>query len=1244
MGIDVIQSQNLMTLLAAAIHTSAPPVHSAFDVFRKKYYVVPNHGVGQWLQQSIAAVRTISANTEFVQLRTFQWQMYQSILGTEVVAKAPQLLNMKWRIFLFLSPFLQQSLSEQHPLFSIMAHIHQHSQSIGNRAQRDIKQQQMLYWVADHTSRIFSNYIIYRGQCLNGCVKSCHCRQNWLARWAEQQPINVEKYVRRPEKDVMQSQPQLVQHAIERAKQLEAWQRFIWSEEFAQDFAAINAIDQQFWQRLDEQPELIARLPQQIQLFTLLELPPSQLYFLRRLAQYVSVKVFHYTPSQEYWADSVDPKWRARYALKFPDAAVYYESRHPLLTRLGKQARDISALLSQLSGGEEGLWDDIFPDPEEFESENANQNLLQKLQSDILHLREPKAASFLLRPDDLSLQIHVCHSTIRQLEVLKIQLIDWLNDQTHSVSGQSRQLSDIVVLVPNLQEIEPMIRTVFSPNYASEKTQLPIKIAGVPLLDAVQLWQALSLRIQLLQGRFTLDQLIDWLSMPPIQQIYQLDFADIQRITTLLQLAGFRRGFDDAHLRQSLDSHDQDLRFSFRYALNRLSLSIAMPEHAVFHDVLGMTQVRHDDFALIAVLLQIYQDLDHRRTWLEPLSIEQQPDIEHSLDILHQDVQQFAEVTGFTQVQDAITKLKRIIRVTINDADHADIAAKQTLRLPMQYMLDEISNSIDHQIAQTEPTGQITFAQIGQLRPLPYQLTVCLNLDVGTFPNRDNHIPYDLMELLTAEVGDRSRLDDDQGAFLDAILQAQQSVWLFYNGFDVNDHQPRDPSSILQELIAHLELIVTTDHKLFAANATIQSDFIADDQISQDQRQQTLTKKINLNGIEVAEQLTTLYQVHPLQPFDAASFYTPDVEAHTVAKIPVRFHDQWFEVAQQLQRPHSQAFQWLDQDYPSSSQQQNQTEPTPLQILESRQWIRELSQPAQHFLQHVGIKSVDELTQLDSYEPLMLDALAQHGIQHYLQQDLQQQNPESLFVRQEKQLLQDRLPIGQMQNATLEMAMHDFDQVHARLNQYGGKITELTQQRWQYDAQTLFLYFLPTATSDQSLAQNWVSLSASSCRGERALSVWLEYLLWRASHSADDHGQRIALFKNCTLIIEGLTQAKAYQLLTPWLQAWSAAQQKPFVLPPSLFADVVNKPLKWQFDDQHLPYIENYKDIESTWLGKNFDQNSPIKNDQNKGCYLYRDWQLLLVEQDHAALLNQFTQKYAAALYQPMAEHIRIED
>ncbi len=79
-----------------------------------------------------------------------------------------------------------------------------------------------------------------------------------------------------------------------------------------------------------------------------------------------------------------------------------------------------------------------------------------------------------------------------------------------------------------------------------------------------------------------------------------------------------------------------------------------------------------------------------------------------------------------------------------------------------------------------------------------------LNLDNGVFPSRDQQLAFDLMQLLKPQLGDRSRIEDDQGAFLDSLLLAQDSVWLFYNGFDVSDGEVRDPSVVVQEFVQHL--------------------------------------------------------------------------------------------------------------------------------------------------------------------------------------------------------------------------------------------------------------------------------------------------------------------------------------------------------------------------------------------------------------------------------------------------------
>ncbi len=454
----------------------------------------------------------------------------------------------------------------------------------------------------------------------------CTCPNNWLAAWGQGRSLDIEKYIAHKDKEVSA-------FTLQQTQELERWQRWLWQQHFHDDFMQMQQIDELFWQELEypeRQKKALSRLPQQIVIFTLLDLPPSQLQFLRRLGQYIDVLILHYNPSQEYWADSVDPLWKQRYDLgvkerfiaKNPQAtdaeiadffnkftlnfnAEARESRHPLLTRLGKQARDHFSLLSNLSTGEEGKWVDAFVD-------DFPESLLGKVQSDILHLVEPQAKQYELAPNDDSIQIHVCHSTLRQLEVLKEQLIGWLA-KPHE---QPRRPNDILVLVPNLAEVEPLIRSVFPATATEQGVHLPVKIAGIASLDALNAWRAVIGRIHLMQGRFSFDEFADWLGLHATQQRYALEYAQVERILTLLADAGFKRGLDAEHLKRSLCDGDDDYRYSFKFALERLALGIAIPEHATFNQVLSYAKVQPGDFELIGTLIQIYQDLNERRDWL----------------------------------------------------------------------------------------------------------------------------------------------------------------------------------------------------------------------------------------------------------------------------------------------------------------------------------------------------------------------------------------------------------------------------------------------------------------------------------------------------------------------------------------------------------------------------------------------------------------------------------------------------
>lgn len=1204
MGIHVIQSQRIDVLLQGVLASTSQPSTHPLQVLKAQHFIVPSPAVEQWLIQKLAEQQGMTANYQFHQrVRGFQWYAYQQVLTAhkEQVRKAniPRLI-FKWRVHQALQEFIQpdeMSIDDSHPLHSIVQRIYDSADRLEQGIEKQLKKQKMLYWVAEQVADLFSNYMVYRGQCQRGCENTCTCPNNWLAAWGQGRALDIEKYIAQKDKEISA-------FTLQQTQELERWQRWLWQQHFHEDFMQMQQIDELFWQELDHperQKKALSRLPEQIVVFTLLDLPPSQLQFLRRLGQYIDVLILHYNPSQEYWADSVDPLWKQRYDLgvkerfiaKNPQAtdaeiadffdkftlnfnAEARESRHPLLTRLGKQARDHFSLLSNLSTGEEGKWVDAFVD-------DFPESLLGKVQSDILHLVEPQPKQYELALKDDSIQIHVCHSTLRQLEVLKEQLIGWLA-KPHE---QPRRPNDILVLVPNLAEVEPLIRSVFPATATEQGVHLPVKIAGIASLDALNAWRAVIGRIHLMQGRFSFDDFADWLGLHATQQCYALEYAQVERVLALLADAGFKRGLDAEHLKRSLCDGDDDYRYSFKFALERLALGIAIPEHATFNQVLSYAKVQPGDFELIGTLIQIYQDLNERRDWLIMHEQRKVHTVEYWLQVLSQDIVEFeqAGVVALKTAREIVKKQERMLTLASYYAE-AETGTLRKITLPLPYILDEIQRTLENQTAQAEPTGQITFAQIGQIRPLPYRLIVMLNLDAGQFPNRDTHVPFDLMDALRQQLGDRSRLEDDQGAFLDALLLAQENLWLFYNGFDVNDGEVRDPSSILQEFREHLALIVKPE-----PNAP---------------------EREVIEGIEIPSQLKQLYHLHYLQPFDPKGFIAENSY--------IRYQDHWFNVAMQIQQASGVLKPWANTSYP--------LEIPDMLVLDSHQWIQDVTFPARLYLKTLGVENLGSVGELDQNEPLLLDGLGRYTIRHFLQQNEQQAQPEALL---------DQLPVGKVQYSAWQQGIFEQECLLERLHHYAPAVTQTTQRVWRIAKQLHMNITVP-----KSETQDWVSMEASSARAKRRAKVWLEYLLWLAylnEGSAGAERHRIVVFSDKTVICKGISSEQARQYLQPWFKIWRYAQRQPLVLPAALMLKPLEKAKAYQWEVSNQTEKIKLDEKSYTELLKYWNETgsfTAIDMTQNEACKLHKDWRFILQEQDAQALLQHACDEFAYDLYHPV--------
>lgn len=887
---------------------------------------------------------------------------------------------------------------------------------------------QRLWQLASDMASMLNRYMTYRPE--------------WLNLWGKNLPVNVKQMIAKKDElnlymagikfdtnspDPSEDTPDTSRYVspewlTEHYEQLEIAQRYLWQKLFSDNYQYRQAIETQFWHALNHPEEKTAQacratLPSQLTLFTIQQLPQTELNMMARLAKFTDIKLLHYNPSEMFWADIVDKTWLAQQRHINPEAIYFKDYGHTLLSRFGKQSREVFAMLADFSGNDyvedlgDVAWEDKFVKvlaDEQAQSPSHDPTLLARLQQDILILQEKDtqhaskhAVEDLIkqiddrryRPKrdwqfdqiDNSLSFHACYSMVRQLEVLRTMIIGWLNyvDKPYLLQGdkaktsatnidtidstihaqavsknlssekdtannnyakktkksaknqkQSRQyslfdliteaenpdnataevssttlltkqnrrsLSDILVLLPDIEAQQTVIESIFPKGVGTDGYDLPAKVTGVTSKDINQLWAAITGFFTLLQtsstlansgaaqangqaigqasgqstSRFDRATVFDWLMLPPLLESYGLTLEQMRRGCELLALAGFARGFDEAHLATTLHEQDDDYRYSFAYALERLVAGLLMPNaqttqfgeyinrYQESEKILPLPQVQMGDSAVIAVLCDIYTTIDRLRdiggklatakNWL--IAIER---------FIHEKFEHFEQTNALNSIWAALNAFEQNIQANQRHTHgHHSVNVQSTpldpdkLPLKLGFILASIESELASQQVSAEPSGVITFGRIGAVRNLPYKLVVMLNLNLSNFPNRDKASRYDLMQAGVGERGDRFKEDDELGAFLDAILSAKEACWLFYDGASTSDTHEHLPASPVEELLNFLQGEVEWQS---ANNNDPNSDPTAEKNFAQN--------KSKL----IREWLVTK---HPALPFESNYFYTP---------------------------------------------------------------------------------------------------------------------------------------------------------------------------------------------------------------------------------------------------------------------------------------------------------------------------------------------------------------------------------
>ena len=701
---------------------------SAASPFEARQIIIPNTSMRRHLSLLLADSTGICANVRFSYLASWLWEQIRTVVPVQ--ESSPYETDaLTWRIFSVLS---DPGFVRKHQRINDWLNNRDHTGR---------------YELARALASLFERYRIFR--------------DDWLHTWFTGQFIRHSGSTGQwPEAD-------------------EAWQKDLW-QRMETDIGSDGIHPRvPFFKALESDADKAKKLPSELHIFSLPHIAPVYVSIIRQLSDWMKIHLYALNPCQEFWFDIVDEKQHAK--LRQAGRDIHYETGNALLASWGRTHRShLSAIIENTDD-----FDFITPDNSAVHDELAGPplSLLNLLKDAIRKLEPPQITA--LDPNDQSVQIHLCHSLTREVEVLHDQLLFLFSEDKAPLPG------DVLVVTPDINRAAPVIDAVFG-NRIRNLPQIPYRIVGRTGSQINPVAQALLDTIQLASSRLTASDVFDLLLQPLVSRRFNLE-GHLDQVYAWIEEAGICWAFDGKQ--KEAMGLPPDESHSFNDGFYRLFLAYALPAdlQKPFGSRLpagnpeGSSAMALGSFWLFIDTLQdlrkklaTAKDADGWRKVihevLDDFVCKRSASLDDELAVRH-------SINGFFDCMSAFNRSSPI------EADVLKLALTDALDVPSRH--------------GATPTGVLTFTSMAALRNLQYHTICVIGMDDGSFPSSSTAQEFDLMSHAPNQ-GDVSHRDNDKAVFLDLLLAARERFYLSYTGKSVQDNTEKLPSILVTELIEEI--------------------------------------------------------------------------------------------------------------------------------------------------------------------------------------------------------------------------------------------------------------------------------------------------------------------------------------------------------------------------------------------------------------------------------------------------------
>ena len=1042
----------LKDLLVALMQQS--PLENPFD---NETVLVQSPGMAQWLQLEVAAATGIAANIDFPLPASFIWQQFIHVLKDVPESSPFNKMSMTWHIMQLLPECLND------PDFSALQHYLENDDECRKRYQLSQK-------IAD----IFDQYLVYRPE--------------WIDKWDE---VNIEE-ISVWQGDNPSSMPLWIDD--------QRWQAKLWKKlsdkidfNFNEQGKAYHraGLYKAFLTSL-ESTESISHLPKRIFVFGISALPESYLQALLGLSKHCDVHFLLSNPCRYYWADIVDPKLLAkRFAQNREKLQVKQgkiealeqtswqkdethrqwalsedeqsEVGNPLLASMGKMGRDFLFQLYSLEQNEIDAFVDINRD-----------SLLHHIQADILDLQDSSQALSLTAVDrqvideqDQSISLHLSHSIMREVEVLHDNLLAMFEDDP------SLTPKDIIIMVPNIDQYAPYVQAVFANQalHGGESSRfIPFTISDVSAQQENPILVSFLQLLKLNQSRYTREDILALLEIPAILQRFNLTQHDFVVLQKWINESGIRWGLNEHSSEQwDLPKLSQN---SWLFGLKRMLLGYAMGDD-LFSDISPYDDVQGLQGDLLGRFIDFIDTLVHLEQALKSTYNAQQWQV-----FIYQLIEDF--YLEDDENSDLFSLIREQVDNLVNGTQDAQFDESISLYVLLEFLENHLSNQSN---SQRFLAGKVNFCTLMPMRSIPFKVVCLLGMNDGVYPRNIAPMGFDLMAGHRKR-GDRSRREEDRYLFLEALLSAQDKLYISYIGRDINDNSEKMASVLVSELINYC-----------------QQSFV-------------LQKNLNENSqVASAQLLKSISHFYPMQSF-SESYYQGKVST---------FNPMWWQALQSEEVEKENILQSLPLAEPLIE----------VQLLHLKQFLKH---PCKTFFN----RRLDIYFELDSHEqdndePFALDNLQQYHLKgQQFEVALEGRSLENLFSEIKAT---GELPLSEFAPLIFNRDLQSMiDLADITMGYFVGEIETVT-----VDLKFAEKRLLGELTDH---CQNGlVRIKTGGIKGKDILTLWLEHLCYCITHA--ENLNSTLLGQGNGIFFDEVPSDYAYQRLSELIELYELGLQRP---------------------------------------------------------------------------------------------------